>query len=464
MHKDKVLWLTWGAQNRFDTYGRHNVYLANGASSYASIDLGGGRYLKVTATISGLQYLFNGRELVERPWWQGGDYWKDVVEWRSSDGTHLKSYAPGNYSGDSMDDMYNIGGTGSRNQLVYGLRNAVDGGEVRFKVTAKATLEDKPVRLSGMVLGDGESLANSENFYVIGSGAWSIVDLKKNTSKGAYNVKYAKEGDRDKLHFLKGNDDNTGAVGFLAFDEKAYNGNEFEVEFDVYLKGGGLTALTLGLLPPVLDGGDAPERYGTAMHMQDPYTPLGGAFKVDETINLNTWNYNVGTLVTGDGNYLGSTAPDGDTEPLFSKEADADELTGTAGPKEEDAWPAELKRFSHKLFYKKGDKITAKIAYHASRAGYISGWIDFNQNGKFDDNERVTVSVIKADKGSVTMTWTVPENRIVRSTYVRLRFGYNESEVKSPVGVATGGEIEDHKIYILGPTVTNPMLKDGARR
>lgn len=459
-HKDKVLWLTWGAQSKTDTYGKHNVNVVNGTASYAKIDLGGGRYLKIAAVISNLEALKNIQT--------GTDFWgRPIYEYKwvniNSNEKYLNSYGPGNYSGDSMDDMYNIGGTGSSNKLISGLRNTINSGEVRFKITAKATIEDKAVRLSGMVLGDAESLASGESFYAEGSGEWTIVDLRKNLSAGNYKVKKTNSGSNQKLEFISGNDNNTGAVAFMTFNEDAYKGNSYEVEFDVYLKGGGLTAIALGLIPPSLDMGDAPESYGNAMHMLEAYVPTEDNVPINREVNLNTRNYTEGTLKAGTNNYLGSTAADADIQPMFSKDAKGDDDTGSAGPYEEDAWPEQLRRFSHKLFYKKGDKIEADITYSAFRDGYISGWIDFNQNGVFDDNERVSVKAVKADKGTVKMIWTVPQSRVIRSTYVRLRFGYNESEVKVPTGIATGGEIEDHKIYILGPARTNSSLPNKSR-
>lgn len=454
-HKEKVLWLTWGAQSANDTYGKHNVQIINGSASYAKIDLGGGRYLKIAAVISDLEYA-------------RGSKWQVVPK----NGGYLNSYAPGNYSGDSMDDMYNIGGTGTKNKLISGLRNTKDGGEVRFKITAKATIEDKPVRLSGMVIGDAESLASGEEFYAIGSGDWTIVDLKKNLSKRDYVVQKTRVTDElTKLHFLKGNNHDTGAVAFMTFNKCAYKGEGYEVEFDVYLKGGGLTAIALGLIPPSLDMGDAPESYGDAIHMLESYVPTDDTVPVNPTnalwldkVNLNVHTYKVGNLESGVNNYLGTTAADGDTQKMYSKDALGDDNSGTAGVKEEDAWPEGLRRFSHKLFYKKGDKIEAEINYTAFRDGYISGWIDFNQNGVFDAEEKITVCAKEAKAGgSVKMTWTVPDNRVIRSTFVRLRFGYNEEDVESPIGIATGGEVEDHKIYILGPARTNPMMPSKSR-
>src|SRR5690606_11472273 len=101
-----VLWLTWGSDaanvNQYP-YGRHNQQLFEGSTSNASIHIGGGKYLCLQAEISNLNGLIN-------------------------------SYAPGNYTGDYLDDFYHIGGTGTNNQLVSGIKNRIGAQRVSFTV------------------------------------------------------------------------------------------------------------------------------------------------------------------------------------------------------------------------------------------------------------------------------------------------------------------------------------------
>src|SRR5690606_340014 len=131
--KERVLWLTWGSTDQTDyPYGRHGRALSEGDKSYASILLGSGQYLCIEAEITDIS------------------------------GGAINSYAPGNYVGDSMDDLYNIGGTDGDNQLVAGIinRNGGDQSVVTFK--CKATISGKPIRISGLVVADAESLAGGE--------------------------------------------------------------------------------------------------------------------------------------------------------------------------------------------------------------------------------------------------------------------------------------------------------------
>ena len=435
-YKNQVLWLTWGASNSNvaqNPYGKHDVVLVNGSSSYASIDLGGGRFLCVEAVLSNLS------------------------------GSEIRSYAPGNFVGDSMDDRYNIGGIGTSNKLVNGIRNGITGGLSSFRITCKATLEGKPVKLTGMVLGDGESLAPTEYFNATADGDWNIVELQKNLLNiNPYEVRKVNvNATAQRIEFLKGNDQNTGAVSFLTFRESAFIGNDYAVTFDVTLKGSGLTAITLGLLPPGVDGGDAPATYGAPLHAVDNVTVssdniVAGADNGPVT-NLNTLGYMSGALLASTSGYLGSGGPDVDAGSLFTKDAMGDNNNGSAGVNEEDAWPTEYKSFSYKANYMPGYNINAEITYKGTFDGYISGWIDFNQNGVFEDSERITEKAPQSGT-SVTLKWKVPVSRIIRSTYVRLRYGRNLKDLQSPTSATPGGEVEDHKIYIQGPTITNPML------
>src|SRR5690606_6858903 len=198
-YKKQVLWLTWGGQNNPDyKYGQEGVMLKNNDASYASIDVGGGRYLCVKAVIRNL----NG---------------------------NIRSYAPGDYGGDSMDDLYNINGTGDDNDLVNGIQNAHDGAQVSFTITCTATLDGNSVRLAGLVIGDAESLDPSENFSAIADGTWNIVELQKNLNvNGEYVVRKNNDpSGRQRIEFRRGNNQNTAAVSFLAFNESAHGAGNY---------------------------------------------------------------------------------------------------------------------------------------------------------------------------------------------------------------------------------------------
>lgn len=434
---DQVLWLTWGSDNeQTHPYGRHDQELSVGAKSYASIHLGGDSYLCVEVEIVAIA------------------------------GGAVNSYAPGNWSGDSMDILYNIGGSGRNNQLVAGVVNRDQSSTSTLTFRAKANISGEPIRISGLAIADAEALNDSgEYIKATAHGTWSIVDIRKNVANNKqYKIAKRNAGaNQQRIEFQGGTDDFTGAVAFLDFNEYAYDTeqNEFAVEFTAELNGGGLTALAIGLLTPNADLGDAPESYGAPIHLlhnlkiTDDGIPLG----TSGYTNINTSAYTPGALEPFDGRYLGTRAPDGDNAPMHSKDAKGDDNSGLAGPNEEDAWPEEYKRFSYKANYMPGNIIKATIDYNNGEVGdRISGWIDFDLNGVFDESERISAEITSAGKGSVTLEWEVPETRVPYNTYVRLRYFDSAEDHTSPTSSVNYGEVEDHRMYILTPARTNPML------
>lgn len=445
-----VLWLTWGSSIsniEANPHGLHNQHLSVGDKSRASIDLGDGKYMCIEAEITHI----NG---------------------------NINSYAPGNYTGDFLDDLYNINGTGGNNQLVSGIRNRTDGSRSQITIKCTATLDGMPIRLPGIVFADAESLASSEYIHATADGDWTLVEVKKNIDEDPYYVR--KENilgsTRKTMKFLQGNDTNTMAVAFLKFNESAYNkvgaNPDFSVTIDADLKGNGLTAIALGLLAPEVDGGDAPASYGNPLHLiQKMNFTSDGINYVDAPIlntsnrtNINTSGYNPGALVPNTNlSHLGSTAPDTETIAQNSKDAMGDNNVGPAGLNEEDAWPDLYKRFSFKEHYMPGNIIEATIPYRSPTAGHIAGWIDFNLNGIFDPGEKQEIPAPATGNamGSVVLRWTVPGIRKPYSTYVRLRL--SEVPDMTPNSFLNTGEVEDHRIYVLSPAVTNPMIHSKAK-
>ncbi|HUH27491.1 CshA/CshB family fibrillar adhesin-related protein [Gelidibacter sp.] len=441
---DDVLWLTWGSNSQtLFPHGRHNQPLSVGSKSRASIELGNNQWLCIEAEITAIS------------------------------GGNISSYAPGNYEGDYLDNLYNIGGTDGTNRLVSGIQNRTTGGNSTITIVCKATIDGVPIRLAGLVVADAESLAPTEYIYTTADGEWTLVEVKKNTALGAYNVQ--KEivnvggvpTSQRTMKFLRGNDKETMAVSFLKFNESAYNmtgsNPDLSVTVVATIKGSGLTAIALGLLPPDVDGGDAPESYGYPMHLiqrlnfsGDGIAPVrAGSTAVT---NINTQAYQTGGLIPNDQlSHLGSTAPDTERIPLYSNDAMGDNNHGSAGTLEEDAWPDEHKEYSYKV-YVPNSKINATIPYSSRSDGYIAGWIDFDRSGTFDPDEKIEVFAPSTggNPGNVVMEWTVPPSRVAYGTFIRLRL--SETPNISPTETVNTGEVEDHKLHILIPAVTNPMI------
>lgn len=523
VNKEKVLWLTWGSTSMvLNPYGKHNISISVGDKSYASIKLSNEKYLCVEATIISIS------------------------------GGAISSYASGNYSGDSMDDLYNIGGTGGNNKLVSGIRNSSNANSSTIRINCKATINGEPIRLAGLVLADSESLASGEYINAKAQGSWNLVELKKNTSQASYNVRKINNPDGSQtMNFLKGNDRNTAAIAFLSFNENAYNKDilnpDLSVEFEATLKGGGLTAMSIGLLTPNADLGDAPVSYGAPVHLlQDLTFTFDNIFSIDQSVindaneiiqhfsyssitsdqyndakafeetkdilnriptsfynsflsrrvnaysatnsmqqtannlvslyrdlvndmgvvNVNTVNYSPGELITHQGSFLGSTAPDQDATSMHSKNAVGDDLSGNS-TSDENAWPSDVQKFSYKSSYAPGANFSVVIPYKNGKPGAkIVGWIDFDLNGQFDENEMAYVTLNESSQlnGFVTLNWIIPTTRKPYSTFARLRYidPFNVGTL-SPTNNVYYGEVEDHRIYILGPSIINPALLNRAK-
>ncbi|WP_423058332.1 GEVED domain-containing protein [Brevibacterium linens] len=110
-----------------------------------------------------------------------------------------------------------------------------------------------------------------------------------------------------------------------------------------------------------------------------------------------------------------------------------------------------------------GDTVSIKVpTSQVSKKAFLSGWIDFNGNRVFDDSERVRTVVAK-DSESAELSWEVPvddENGYYQpgETYLRLRIGFTENQIQTPIGMADSGEVEDHSLTL--PEVSSDVTAD----
>ncbi|MEH2244091.1 GEVED domain-containing protein [Nostoc sp.] len=104
---------------------------------------------------------------------------------------------------------------------------------------------------------------------------------------------------------------------------------------------------------------------------------------------------------------------------------------------------------------------TATITVNASTAGFLNSWIDFNKNGVFDSGEQLnlinvtkgtaaTVNNVPLNAGNNTLTFTVPSNATLGSTFARFRFTASTVATPSPTGSGDAGEVEDYPVTLTG--------------
>ena len=197
----------------------------------------------------------------------------------------------------------------------------------------------------------------------------------------------------------------------------------------MYIFSAGQQGSMLGFM--VLDEGDAPASYGRVAH----------------------------SISKSDGQkqpYLGSVPADVDVRTTPIKGASAfiyDDVNGIGAADEgarqlmgDEVAPND----NYKL--KKVNDGTYSMTFDAHLDGeakaYVNGWIDFNNNGKFDEGEAAGVTEVTQD-GKVTLTWTNNYQNVdttATKLATRLRIAYDKADVKAPTGIAYSGEVEDFQI------------------
>ena len=205
-------------------------------------------------------------------------------------------------------------------------------------------------------------------------------------------------------------------------------------EIGLYIVSGGKQSAMFGFFP--LDEGDAPESYGKAIHSIATVDGITGK-KVNQP-------------------YLGHLSPDMDENNALDWFGDDNATTADEGI--DQLLPAELKGTTNEMI--KMDRthpgdytITLEAHTDGAPQANIYGWIDFNQNGTFDEDERSELATITKD-GSVTLRFTKSKTYIdpsVNELGVRVRIAKDADQIESPTGMAFSGEVEDFRTQVTHP-------------
>ena len=205
-------------------------------------------------------------------------------------------------------------------------------------------------------------------------------------------------------------------------------------EIGLYIVSGGKQSAMFGFFP--LDEGDAPASYGKAIHSIATVDGITGN-KVNQP-------------------YLGHLSPDMDENNALDWFGDDNATTADEGV--DQLLPAELKGTTNEMI--KMDRthpgnytITLEAHTDGAPQANIYGWIDFNQNGTFDEDERSDLATITKD-GSVTLRFTKSKTYIdpsVNELGVRVRIAKDAVQIESPTGMAFSGEVEDFRTQVTHP-------------
>ena len=339
---------------------------------------------------------------------------------------------------------------------------------VQFEISG--TYKGNVVR-PAVVMTDAESANPGENivFTTNGSGWQQIIDLKKNYTDAhryrpvnyyttdykripdaswgndIYNTQAildAGTGNKIVPKYFTSPDQETGGLGTGVFGPGVTAGKysvpvvmtKNTTEVGMYVFSSGAQAAMIGVAP--IDEGDAPETYGEATHTMNTRDGLTGA-EVKQP-------------------YLGSERPDADTGNRKNWHGDDD--TDAADEGINQLLPDSLKG-------SEGNIIKANISeagYYTlnvqARTGgaeraFVRSWLDFNGNGKFDEEEASDIAEITED-GDVTLHFRSKTSKDAGSLLqagTRVRIATSRDEIENPTGLAFSGEVEDFNAKITHP-------------
>ena len=331
-------------------------------------------------------------------------------------------------------------------------RNGANYG-VTFKV--EATYLNKPVKAT-VVMADGEDANPGEYaiFTTNGQGWEHLAEWKRVRPDGTEitDTYYAmlpntdgqyigEEGSKVYWQAYTNPDQKTGGLGSQVFGPNVSNGYTVPLvmsrgasEVGIYIASSGQQGAMIGFM--VVDEGDAPETYGTAVHAISGYDA--------ETGNPSPQPY------------LGRVKADVDTSS--GGDWTHDDNTDHADEGIKQLLPDDLVNQTHNLF--RADRLrdgNYSVRFHANANGnakaYVRAWMDFNQNGKFDDNEASDFTEVTGE-GDFTVNFRnhpPMTNDQVNKIGMRIRIALNQGDIEKPTGTAFSGEVEDLEVLLTYP-------------
>ncbi|MGQ7393515.1 mucin-binding protein [Streptococcus suis] len=205
-------------------------------------------------------------------------------------------------------------------------------------------------------------------------------------------------------------------------------------EVGMYIMASGRQSSMIGVV--LLDYGDAPDSYGTGAH----------------SINFNEADRQP---------YLGTKPADIDFIPegipVGASSWYRDELINQF-----DEGPSQLMGdsvepgFNYTLHHSNDGTYTLKFLANANGNGtaYVQGWIDFNNDGRFDENENSGIREIIDGQLEYELNFSnIYQNVDVDVTKlgVRMRIALDSADIKTPDLTAYSGEVEDFQIQMTHP-------------
>ena len=263
---------------------------------------------------------------------------------------------------------------------------------------------------------------------------------------------YGPDNKRIAYKYLSSPDQETGGLGSGVFGPVTNAGpnstpvimTKDATEIGMYIVSDGHQAAMIGFVP--VDSGDAPATYGEATHTITTISSFDGS-EVKQP-------------------YLGSVRPDMDMGN--EKNWLGDDTKEEADEGIDQILPDNLKGQTNqviKMNRERQGSYTLQVQAHTGGApeAHIYGWIDFNHNGTFEENERSDLATITKD-GPVTLQFN-NNNAVDDPSLVelgtRVRISTSSKAIEQPTGIAGTGEVEDFKTQITHPPVGEKKTTEG---
>ena len=223
-------------------------------------------------------------------------------------------------------------------------------------------------------------------------------------------------------------------------------------EVGLYIMSSGQQSSMIGV--KFSDFGDLPESYGTAEHFLRTETVdyLTKKQKQIQQPYLGTEKGDIdsapGVRVRGIGSDDQNDNPDEGVKQLIDP-ADVHENKDTGEPE------VKLVKAPDDTYEV---NITASVNGNPNftdtpEKAYVRGFIDFNQNGKFDEGEASEIVEVTENNQKVKLKFS--NTQIIDTTKeavnFRVRIAKERSQIEKPVGIAFSGEVEDNQIQVALP-------------
>ena len=326
---------------------------------------------------------------------------------------------------------------------------------IKFKV--EATYLGKPVTAT-VIMADGEEANPGEYaiFTTNGQGWEHLAEWKRVRPDGSVITDtYAPMNPNRYGQYIGDNatipvidwtaftnpDQKTGGLGSQVFGPNTSKDRTVPIvmtrgasEVGIYIASSGQQAAMIGFM--VVDEGDAPASYGNAVHAISGYDANTGARTPQP--------------------FLGRVEADIDTTSGNDWRHDDD--TDHADEGVDQLLPSDLTGKTNNLFrvnrLQNGDySVRLQASANGNSKAYVRAWIDFNQNGVFDENEASEFTEVTT-AGDYTVNFKnnpAMTDPAVSKLGMRVRIALNKGDIEKPTGTAFSGEVEDLEVILTYP-------------